>query len=97
MMKDEFEALIGKEIPQDEYDAIEYVYTWHPHIDATKGKQQMAALYLMPMGYRFIADMLPVARRACAYQKQLDEKRQELEKVQREYRVMQERLRSLNF
>ncbi len=30
MMKEEFEALIGREINDDDYKTVEYVYTHHP-------------------------------------------------------------------
>lgn len=45
MMKEEFENRIGREIPSNEYREIEYVYTWHPAISSTEGKDQIAAIF----------------------------------------------------
>lgn len=45
MMKSEFEEIIGRTVKEEEYDAIEFVYTWHPAISDTDGKQQIADLY----------------------------------------------------
>lgn len=44
----------------EEYKTIEYVYTWHPAISETKGKQQIAMLYV-EFGMSLIHDMVPRA------------------------------------
>lgn len=41
MMKAEFEEMIGKSVVDEEYKVIEAVYTWHPAINDTTGKDQM--------------------------------------------------------
>ena len=61
MMKSEFEALIGKEIPIDEYKVIDKVYTFHPAISETSGKKEIAELY-MKFGLSVIQGMLPAAK-----------------------------------
>ena len=45
MMREEFEKLVGENVSNEEYRIIDYVYTWHPSISGTEGKQQMAYLY----------------------------------------------------
>ena len=45
MMKQEFEALIGREVTPEEYGEIEYVYNWHPAIPEVAGKNRIAELY----------------------------------------------------
>ena len=39
MRKEEFEALTGTEIPEKEYEVIEYVYQFHPVVSETSGKE----------------------------------------------------------
>ena len=62
MMKAEFEALIGKSVTEGEYKDIEMVYTWHPAIKNTTGKDQMALLY-NNFGMGVIKGMVPVAKK----------------------------------
>lgn len=45
MMRREFEEIIGSAVKKEEYDAIEFVYTWHPAFSNTEGKQQIADIY----------------------------------------------------
>ena len=45
MMKAEFETMTGKSVTDEEYKVIEAVYTWHPAINDTTGKDQMKTLY----------------------------------------------------
>jgi hypothetical protein len=61
MMKNEFEALVGKEVSEDDYRNIEYVYAFHPSISEVEGKKQIAAIYQLPGGMRIIRDMLLTA------------------------------------
>lgn len=60
MMKNEFEKLIGKEVSSSEYETIEMVYTFHPSISNTKGKQQIADLYKIG-GMPLMKNMLETA------------------------------------
>lgn len=62
MMKAEFEAMIGKSVTDEEYKVIEEVYTWHPAINDTTGKDQMKTLYTQ-FGLGVIRGMLPVAEK----------------------------------
>lgn len=61
MMKQEFEERIGGEVRQSDYAIIEHVYTWHPAISNTEGKEQIATLYKMG-GMCLIKDMQPTAK-----------------------------------
>lgn len=74
MMKDEFEKLIGRSVPMEEYKVIEMVYTWHPAISSTEGKKQMQTLYTQ-FGMSVINAMVPVAKKMI----ELDEERRHLE------------------
>lgn len=62
MMKAEFEAMAGKSVTDEEYKVIEAVYTWHPAINDTTGKDQMKTLYTQ-FGFGVIRGMLPVAEK----------------------------------
>ena len=62
MMKNEFEKLVGKMVSDEEYSTIEYVYTWHPAISETEGKDQITNLY-MNYGMTVIEDMVERAGR----------------------------------
>lgn len=62
MMKNEFEKLIGKAVSNEEYGTIEYVYTWHPAISETDGKDQITRLYT-DYGMTVIEDMVERARK----------------------------------
>lgn len=57
MNKQEFESRIGKEVSNSDYEIIETVYTYHPCISETKGKDQIADLYTK-YGMLIIKDML---------------------------------------
>ena len=73
MMKAEFEAMAGKSVTDEEYKVIEAVYTWHPAINGTTGKDQMKTLYTQ-FGFGVIRGMLPVAEKM----EKLDGERREL-------------------
>lgn len=73
MMKAEFEEMIGKSVVDEEYKVIEVVYTWHPAINDTTGKDQMKTLYTQ-FGFGVIRGMLPVAEKM----EKLDGERREL-------------------
>ena len=63
MTKQEFEQRLGKTVSEKDYAKIEEVYTTHPSISETEGKDQIAYLY-KTFGMRIIEDMLPTARKA---------------------------------
>ena len=65
MTKQEFESRLedGKTVTGEQYKVIEYVYMYHPAIDAVRGKDQIAILYDM-FGMTVIKDMYPRAAKA---------------------------------
>lgn len=73
MMREEFEKLVGKNVSDEEYEVIEKVYTWHPAIKNSTGKQQIAQLYT-DYGMSVIRGMKKVAD----YMMELDKERQEI-------------------
>ncbi len=60
MMQNEFEKIIGAEVSTSDYETIEKVYTWHPVIKDTTGKQQIADLYKIG-GMPLIRNMMEAA------------------------------------
>ncbi len=66
MNKTEFitkvKCICGKEpdLSSEDYNTIEYVYTWHPSIDNVRGKEQIAYLYA-EFGIAIINDMMQTA------------------------------------
>lgn len=78
MMRLEFEAQLAeyagednmRVFTEDEYEKIEYVYTWHPAIKALGGKRQIAIIW-QEFGKRMIYDMYPAAQ----YMEALENKR----------------------
>lgn len=87
MMKSEFEKLAGKQVSDEEYSTIEYVYTWHPAIDEMKGKSQIADLYTY-YGMTVIEDMVERAGKM----EKLD---RELQAAQRQITNIQDRIKAL--
>lgn len=45
MMQSEFEEMLGEKVSASDYAIIDFVYTWHPTISNTRGKQQIVSLY----------------------------------------------------
>lgn len=60
MQKQEFEERIGETVSQKDYSVIEMVYTWHPSISETQGKDEIATLYKQ-FGMTIINQMLETA------------------------------------
>ena len=55
MTKQEFEQRLGWAVSENEYRKIETVYTFHPSISETAGKDQITYLY-KTFGMRIIED-----------------------------------------
>lgn len=60
MLKEEFEALVGKCVTSTDYEKINHVYTWNPVISQTGGKAQIAELYKQH-GMSIILQMMEAA------------------------------------
>lgn len=87
MMKAEFEALIGRSLTERDYNDIEMVYTWHPAIKNTMGKDQMVLLY-NNFGMSVIKAMIPIAKKMAM----LDRERRKLESRMQLIQQREERL-----
>ena len=87
MYKQEFEIRLeglkghAVSVPDEDYDIIEKVYTFHPSISETDGKDQIARLYL-EYGMSIIRDMKPRAAL-------MEKKEEELRDVQARTRQLQ--------
>lgn len=85
MDKEEFLEKAGcKTINDDDYQIIEFVYTWHPSIDAVKGKTQVSILYVN-FGMRIFKDMYATAEKAKNLEEQLQALRAQERKLKNEY------------
>ena len=67
MNRQEFNERCKVGVTDTEYKKIEMVYTYHPSISETEGKNQIAMLVEM-FGMRIIEDMLPTAEKARDYE-----------------------------
>lgn len=83
MQKSEFEAKVGTQVSNEDYQDIEYVYMWHPAISNVGGKEQIALLY-MNFGLAFIRTMLPAARKMYELKDRLRIAEKEVIKIQKE-------------
>ena len=70
-------------VPDREYSIIEKVYTFHPAISETEGKQQIDELYVN-FGMALIVDMVPRAELMAKKEEELRAARWELKKLQEE-------------
>ena len=90
MNKQEFctrvQSICGKEpiLSREEYTTIEYVYNYHPSIDAVKGKEQIAYLYTN-FGMRVVYDMLPTAKLAEQLENEVNNTRRAYELAKKKY------------
>ena len=87
MSREEFEAKLGREINPAEYKDIEYVYTFHPSISETDGKQQIVDLYKLG-GIRLIRDMIPTAQEAERLENRIRMLNIKLDEAKREYEAL---------
>ena len=90
MMKAEFEELLydyteqPAKVSNEDYVLIKYVYTWHPCISDTKGKNQVVRLYA-DFGIRIFEDMKSTAERAYQVMEAIDRLNNEIDKLEKEY------------
>lgn len=83
MMKEEFMELANvKDISNDDYALIEYIYTWHPLIKDTTGKMQVAGLY-ENFGIAIFKEMLPKAQTAEKLESDLCEAMNKVDEIKR--------------
>lgn len=87
MMKEEFISHINalgnptkyEDLPDDEYQIIEYVYNYHPAID---DKNDIARLYCLRGGFHIICDMKPTAEYWEAKEKEMQTLRKQISEAQ---------------
>ena len=87
-MKSEFQERINRAISDRDYAIVETVYTWHPSIDSSTGKDQMAYIY-NNFGMRIIHDMLPTAEKAKDLLKRIEKLNAEVKQLREEYRALE--------
>ncbi len=66
-----------------EFEAIQFVYNYHPSIHPSEGKNQIAMLY-STFGMRIIADMYATAKRAQEIEDERRKLRLRLQELERE-------------
>lgn len=89
MNKQEFEQRAGKTVSDRDYKVIELVYTWHPAISETEGKDQIAAIFNAG-GMSVIQDMVETAEMAMG----IDNERRKLEQKMNALKERSDRLAS---
>lgn len=87
MTKQEFEQRLGKTVSEKDYAKIEEVYTTHPSISETEGKDQIAYLY-KTFGMRIIEDMIPTARKAREIEDEIRKTRAQLDHLTEELKEL---------
>lgn len=87
MMKEEFENLVDRPVSDEEYNTIEYVYTWYPTISETEGKAQIAKLYT-DFGMPLIEDMVERAGK-------MEKVEGDLIAAKRQVAIVQDRIKAL--
>lgn len=87
MTKAEFEKLSKRPVTEDEYRSIELVYTFHPSISDTKGKEEIAYLF-NTFGMRIILDMVDTANKAKRISTDILNTRLLLERYENDYRLL---------
>lgn len=87
MTKQEFEQRLGWAVSENEYRKIETVYTFHPSISETSGKDQITYLY-KTFGMRIIEDMLPTATNASELQDKIRNAKIRLDLLMNEYKAL---------
>ena len=93
MTREEFNSLIEPEKTKrpndDDWEIIEFVYSFHPSISETRGKEQITYLY-KTFGMRIIKDMFQTAKRAETMEKELSELRAKYNKLKDAYNALSE-------
>lgn len=83
MKKEEFEELADMTVSDSDYEIINKVYTFHPTVRGTSGKNEIAELY-KSFGMTIFYDMLPRAEKNCELERRLRQVQEEEEWIKRE-------------
>ena len=89
MTRQEFESRIDGTVTTEEYSLIEYVYTFHPSISNTEGKDQIAGIYKIG-GMRLIKDMIPTAQKAEQLDNDIQNTVANLQSLRNQYKRLKE-------
>lgn len=81
MTKQEFEEKVNGTVSDSEYKIIEMVYTWHPVISDTNGKNEIAAIWTIG-GMPLIKGMVEAAEMTMKLDKEERKIKAQLEKIQ---------------
>lgn len=87
MTKSEFESRIENSVSNKDYEIIEKVYTYHPSVSETKGKEEIAYIY-RNFGMRVIKDMLATAKEVEEIQTEIQSLKLKLETLTVRYEVL---------
>ena len=87
MTKQEFEKLVDKEVSERDYKVIEKVYTFHPAISNTNGKQQIAMLY-NEFGMGVIKDMVLKSEMAMDIEAEITRTKDRLRELEEELEAL---------
>ncbi len=77
MQKQEFEEMSGATLSEENYEIIETVYVYYPHISETEGKTQVSDLYRM-FGMAIFHDMYQRAALIQAKERQIGDLRKDI-------------------
>ena len=87
MTKQEFETAACSTVNNEDFEVINLVYTFHPSISNTKGKEEIASLYTT-FGMRIILDMKATALIAQNIEILIMSKKAELEELTEELKCL---------
>jgi len=87
MTRQEFESRTSRPVSDSDYKKIEFVYTYHPSISDTKGKDEIAQLFNM-FGMRIIMDMIPTAEKAKELEDKIMATKSQLARLTEEYQQL---------
>lgn len=84
MLKEEFETLVDKCVTSSDYEKINHVYTWHPSISETNGKEQIAELYKQ-YGMSIILQMTEAADYGMKIEQDIADLRKQMNELDERY------------
>lgn len=83
MTLEEFGSRSLKKVTPEQYELIEFVYTWHPLISETEGKEQVAFLY-NNFGIGIFKEMEPKAVEAMRIENEIFSLKKQISKLEQQ-------------
>ena len=83
MLKYEFEKILGKNVGDEEYKLIEYIYMYHPLIPEVDGKKKIVEYYKLG-GMTLMYDMKPTADKAKEHEIKIQKLKFEIQRLREE-------------